>query len=71
MDGKKAFIDMRNDSGMITEHEYLSSQEAFNVWLYDNYSIGNGHTLLTLQCDSGVQIKYLNDNDLPLDTDIK
>jgi len=61
---------MKNDSGMITEQQYLSTEEAFTAWLYENYSIGNGHTLVRLQEDGDIAVKYLNDMGLPIDTEL-
>jgi hypothetical protein len=62
---------MRNDSGMISEQQYLSSMESYRTWLYDNYKIGNGHRLTQLEECPMTQIKYLQDNDLPADTELK
>lgn len=61
---------MTNDSGMICEQQYKSSVESFNAWLYENYPIGNGDTLLTLQEDGGVVIRYLVEMKLPIDTEL-
>jgi hypothetical protein len=62
-------IDMPNDSGILTEQAYLSTEAAFTEWLYENYSIGNGHTLTRLQEDGDVAVRYLKDMGLPLDTE--
>jgi hypothetical protein len=61
---------MRNDSGLNEQLEYLSSIESYRAWLYDNYSIGNGHRLTQLEECPMTQIKYLQENDLPIDTEL-
>jgi hypothetical protein len=58
-----------NDSEMITELKYLCSQEAFDKWLYENYSIWNGDRLIQLYEDGEVMNKYIKDMGLPDDTE--
>ena len=43
--------------------------EQFNVWLYENYMIGNGHTLVRLMEDMSVVEKFLKYAGLPADTE--
>ena len=64
----------------ITEEEYYRAlfeaqklktpSDMFNDWLYENYPIGNGHTLTRLQEDTSIQETFLRDNNLPLDTEL-
>jgi len=53
----------------ITEqYLYAKSMDGFRAWLYNNYSIGNGHTLIALEEDGDIQEAYLSEMGLPLDT---
>jgi hypothetical protein len=61
---------MINDSGMTSEQEYLSSMESYRVWLYDNYPINNGDMLLQLEESAVAQIRYLQEHNLPIDTEL-
>jgi hypothetical protein len=61
---------MRNDSGMISEQQYLSSMESFNKWLYENYQINNRDALTDLFESPEAQEKYLKDMGLPPETEL-
>ena len=41
--------------------------DKFDDWLYKNYHIGNGDTLVRLMEDSSVVERFLKDMGLPLD----
>ena len=51
----------------MTKEQNISEQ--FNVWLYENYSIGNGHRLVQLTEDMAVVDRFLKDAGLPADTE--
>ena len=53
------------------EQQYNKKKIAidFESWLYKNYMIGNGHTLIRLQEDSNVVDKFFKDAGLPVDTE--
>jgi hypothetical protein len=54
------------------EHiDHILTMDAYRAWLYENYAIGNGHTLTRLEEDASVQVNYLSDMGLPLDSEIK
>jgi hypothetical protein len=52
------------------ELEYLCSQESFDKWLYENYSINNGDMLIALYEDTSVSDKYIKDKGLPADIEL-
>lgn len=62
---------MINGDGTSSDLEYICSQEAFDKWLYENYSIWNGDRLLQLYEDGGVLQKYIDDMGLPQDIDLE
>ena len=43
--------------------------DKFDDWLYQNYSIGNGHRLVQLMEDTTVVARFLKDAGLPADTE--
>jgi hypothetical protein len=50
--------------------ELKTPSEMFNDWLYENYMIGNGDTLLNLMEDGDIQSKFLDEAELPEDTEL-
>jgi hypothetical protein len=60
-----------NSQAELEEIDHILTMEAYREWLYENYAIGNGHTLTRLEEDASVQMKYLSDMGLPLDSVIK
>ena len=57
-------------------HEVMAEEEQkqkldndFDEWLYKNYMIGNGHTLVRLMEDMTVVEIFLKDAGLPADTE--
>ena len=57
-------------------HEVMAEQEQkqklandFDDWLYENYHIGNGDTLVRLMEDMSVVARFLKDAGLPADTE--
>lgn len=48
----------------------MSLLEQFHQWLYENYRIGNGHMLTELEENAVVQLAFLREAGLPIDTDI-
>ena len=51
------------------ERNKITITDRFYDWLYKNYSIGNGHTLVNLMEDSTVVDRFLKDAGLPADTE--
>ena len=51
----------------MTEKQKIAND--FDDWLYKNYYIGNGKTLVSLMEDSNVVDKFLKDAGLPADTE--
>ena len=49
----------------------LATTENFRAWLYKNYSIGNGKMLVELEEDMNVLEQYLDDKNLPADTELE
>ena len=49
------------------ERNKIAIAEHFNEWLYKNYHIGNGDTLVRLMEDMSVVDRFLKDAGLPLD----
>ena len=52
------------------ERNKITTAEQFDDWLYQNYSIGNGHRLVQLMEDNTVVNKFLKDAGLPADTEL-
>ena len=52
----------------MTEEQQLADK--FNDWLYENYMIGNGHTLVRLMEDMSVVDRFLKDAGLQADTEL-
>ena len=49
----------------------LATTENFREWLYKNYPIGNGQMLVELEEDMNVLEQYLDDMNLPADTELE
>jgi hypothetical protein len=56
---------------LVKEEPDYATQDEFTKWLYENFSIGNGHRLTQLLEDEQVLLKYLSDMGLPADTELK
>jgi hypothetical protein len=48
-----------------------ATKDEFTKWLYETYTINNGHRLTQLEEDEQVLMNYLSDMDLPADTELK
>ena len=48
----------------------LATSEKFREWLYKNYPIGNGKMLVGFEEDMNVLEQYLDDMNLPADTEL-
>ena len=51
------------------ERNKIAIAEQFDDWLYNNYHIGNGDTLVLLMEDTSVVDRFLKDAGLPADTE--
>jgi hypothetical protein len=48
-----------------------ATRDEFTKWLYETYTINNGHRLTQLEEDEQVLLNYLSDMGLPADTELK
>jgi hypothetical protein len=60
-----------NNSGMVTELEYLCSRESFCKWIEDNYQPIWDDRLVDLMEDGDVASAYLEAVGLPDDTELE
>ena len=58
-----------NQSELEQQHDKQKLADKFDDWLYQNYSIGNGHRLVQLMEDTTVVDRFLKDAGLQADTE--
>jgi hypothetical protein len=64
-------VSMINDSGMVTELEYLCSQESFDKWLYEKYQLDAKEFLTDILYADFAKKTYIRDKGLPKDIELE